>query len=559
MKSGKLLAVCSLLLTPSAPMAGQIHPVCGDTCGGGTQPASTGGSAIQAWTSISNQRGTGGARTTTQVAGKSINIEGSQSYTYAVGLFDIAGSGLGLHLAMYYNSLLWQYNSSNNSMVYGADFQTPSPGFILGYGEVDFSTDQAVGILTEPTGARHLLVLNGSFPNYHTTDSSYVQVVYPTSGNPLTATFNDGLRAFYQPFTALANNTTKYRPYQIEDTNGNLISIVYNDPNDLNISTITDTLGRVIQFTYDSTGTMLQHVNLLDGSGNVFRQYTFSWAQNQTLTFNFTKSATAGLGLTPGYYTSGQSQSPNQINLLTKVTRPGGTAVVFDYVHDLNGVNPDNPDWGIVKSIQEQSSNGTPRLTTSYLFPAASAGMLSGNPTYTQQTVNDGVNKKTWTYQAAATAQGLVTSFVSTDPCGNTMTTTFSAAGDSIDGLPIKEVMANTQPAPSGCPTNSAQTWRTVNKTWTTDSDGSNPRPQTVSTVLEDGTSQSQVTFNSYDSFGQVTALLEYDFGANAIGPLLREVVTSYASLGQHRQSSISSFDQERSGRCRFPSRFCVR
>jgi RHS repeat-associated protein len=550
MKVGRLL--CVVLVLSVSIAYGQRPPNCDVSCGGGTQPDNTGGSAIQTWTSISNQRGVGGPHVTTQLAGKSTNIEGSATFTQAWTLFDIPGRGLNLHLALYYNSLLWEFNNENRSMVYGANFDTPSPGFTLGFGGVDFSTDQAVGFITEPTGAKHLIVPT-TFPNYHTTDSTYINVVYPTTaGGPAVATFKDGTRVFYQPFTVLVNGRTEFRPYQVEDTNGNFISISYADPNDLNISTITDTLGNVIQFTYDATGKMLQSVAELDASGHVFRQYSFSWIQNQTLTFNFTRRATAGLGLTPGYYTSGVNQSPNQLNLLAKMTRPDGTAVVFDYVHDLTGTNPDNPDWGIIKSIQEQSSSGTPRLTTSYLFPAASAGMLTQNPTYTQQIVNDTVNTKVWTYQSTVSSSGLVTSLVTTDPCGNTVTTTFSNNGDSLDGLPIQEQMASPQTPLGvmpygGCPVSTARTWRIVNSTWTTDTDGSNPRPQTVSTVLEDGTSQNLVNFKAYDSFGQLADLLEYDFGAGGPGPLLREVVTSYAALPNgivNRPSRITTLDK---------------
>lgn len=520
-----VLALASFLLV--GPLLSAQVPICDIDCSGGKQPPGTGGSAIQTTTSTSNQRGTGSPTTATVPAGKSVNIEGSQSFTYAVPLFSIPGRGLGLNLTLYYNSLLWEFNSDNNSMVYAGEFEFPGPGFSLGYGLVDFSSDQAVGVLFEPNGARHLLLPNG-FPQYRSTDSTYIQLQYPTTtGGPVVVTFKDGIRCFYQPFTVLVNNHTEYRPYQVEDTNGNLIAITYTNPNNLNISTITDTVGRVIQFSYDSSGTMLQSVGELPPPGQVSALfYTFGWAQNQTLTFNFTLQATAGLGLPPGYLTSGQTT----VNLLNKVTRPDGTSVSFDYVHD--GSTNGNPDWGIIKTITELSASSTPvaRYTTSYVFPAASAGVLTSNPTYTQQNVNDGVNTKTWTYQATKSG-GLVTSFVTTDPCGNTVTTTFSANGNALDGLPIKDQIANTQPAPAGCPTTSAQTWRTVNKTWTTDADGSNPRAQTVSTVLEDGTSQSQVKFNSYDSFGQVTDLLEYDFGANGPGPLLRETVTTYASL----------------------------
>src|SRR5258708_1431928 len=530
------LAVPLLMIPLLVNVARAQHVACTETCSGGSQPSGTGGTPIQAQASVSNQRGVGGSSViAAQPVGRSTNIIGSQSYTYPVPLFSIPGRGLNLNLTLYYNSLVWQFNSDDNAMRFGGDFDTPAPGFRVGYGFVDFSSNQGirskgVGLLTEPTGAKHLLVQNG-FPNYHTTDSSYIQVQYPTVvGGPVIATFKDGVRSFYQPYTLLANNHTLYRPYQIEDTNGNIISITYANSNDLNINTITDTVGRVIQFAYDSNG-KLQSIGQLDASGHVFRQYTFSW-ELRPPPFSFTRLVTSGPGpIQSTLITSGQSQ----VNLLSKVIRPDGTSVVFDYGFGAGG----NPDWGIAKTITEFSSGSTPaaRYSTTYIFPAAGPGGGSGaglvtNPTYSQQIVNDGVNTKTWSYQANTAPGGLVTSFVTTDPCGNTMTTTFSAAGDAINGMPINSEMANTQPAASGCPTTPAQTWRAVNNTWTTDADGSNPRLQTVTTILENGTTQSQVKFNAYDAFGQVTDLSEYDFGANTPGPLLREMVTTFAVLG---------------------------
>jgi RHS repeat-associated protein len=505
-------------------------PVCGDSCRGGTQTPGTGGAFIQTETAVTNQRGVGGSGVTIHPVGKSTNIVGSQSFTYSLPLFEIPGRGINLNLGLYYNSLVWEFNSDNRSMVYAADFQL-SPGFTLGYGMLNFSDDLSVGILTEPTGSRHLLVPSATTANqFRTTDSTYILVQYPsTVGGAVVATFKDGMRAFYQPFTVLATNRTEYRPYQIEDANGNIISIAYTNPNNLNISTITDTVGRVIQFIYDATGTMLQSVGQLGGNGQVFRQYNFSWQQGAPLTFSFNRRASAGLGLPPGFFTSGQST----VNLLTKVTKLDGTSVNFDYGFGSGG----NPDWGTVKTITELSSSGATRYSTSYLFPRASAGILTTNPTYTTQTVFDGINSSTWTYQATTNASGLVTSFVVTDPCGTAKTTTISAAGDALDGLPIAEQITTTQPPPGvlvfqGCPTAgpNTQIWGTANTSWTTDADGSNPRLLSITRVLDDGTTQSEVKCNSYDAFGQVTDLLEYDFGANGPGALLRETVTTYAT-----------------------------
>jgi RHS repeat-associated protein len=476
---------------------------------------------------IMNARSTGSRIVKAQDAGKSTNILGSQSYSYALPLFSLAGRGLNLDLTLYYNSQLWVFNGSNNSMVLAADFNTPAPGFTLHYGLVQFSSDKSFGVFYDATGFRHLFFPTATTNLYETQDSTYIQVQYPsTSGGPATVTFSNGIKLTCQPFTVLANNTTEYRTSQIEDNNGNFISISYINNNDLRINQITDTIGRIIQFNYNSSG-LLATVAQLYSNGTVFRQYAFSLSP-LTVNFNFTLKATTGLGLTPGYLTSGQSS----VNVLTKVTKPDNTSVSFDYAHDVNGVNPDNPDWVIVKSISELSSNGTTRYSTSYLFPRASAGVLTSNPTYTQQSVNDGQNKGTWAYQSVTNTNGLVTSSVATDPCGTTDTTTFSANGDSLDGLPIQEVLSYNPPSPlsAGCSNVAQNNLRTINTVWALDTAGANPRITSTTEVLEDGSTQSQVACSTFDSFGQCTDTLQYDFGANQPGPLVMETLASYAS-----------------------------
>jgi RHS repeat-associated protein len=519
-----------VVILSTTGLLGQHSPNCDTSCGG-VPTVGTGAGPMQDSTSITNARGGGGLTSPAIPVGKSTAILGSQSYTYAVNLFSLFGrNGLDLNLTLYYNSLVWEYNRDNRTMVLGG-FDSPSPGFRLDYGLLEFATDLSLGILTEQDGSKHLFVPTATANQYRTDDSTYILVQYPaTAGNPVIVTYKSGLRVFYQLFDTTYQY--QYRPYQIEDTNGNIISIAYLNSNSLGISTITDTVGRVIQFSYDSTGKMLQSVAQLSSSGQVFRQYNFTWAQNQIVTFNFTRRATAGLGLPPGYLTSGQTTE----NLLTEVTRPDGTRVVFDYVRDLNGVNPDNPDWATVKSIQEQSSNGTARYTTSYLFPAASAGTLAQNPTYTRQTVFDGVNTGTWNFEAITGSTGMVTCFETLDPMGRVQTTVFSANNDNFAGLPIQQIVSSITPGSSlsGCPTSPAQPWRTVNQAWTTDSDGSNARLTQVITILEDSSTQSEVKFNAYDSFGQVTDLLQYDFGAGQPGPLLQETATSFAILSNN-------------------------
>ncbi|HJX84157.1 MAG TPA: hypothetical protein VJ723_07430, partial [Candidatus Angelobacter sp.] len=491
-----VLVVLAIILVGSISAVAQHPPNCDVGCGGGTPSVGTGAGPMLTTTAFTNVRGTGNRIVAAERVGKSTAVKGSQSYTYAVNLFSLPGrNGLNLNLTLYYNSLAWEYNSDNNSMAYGG-FDNPSPGFRLDYGLLQFASDLSLGVLTEPNGAKHLFVPMSTANQFTTQDSSYILVQYPaTSGNPAVVTYKTGMKVFYQLFDT--SFQYQYRPYQIEDTNGNIIAITYQDANSLRINTITDTVGRVIKFTYDSaTETMLQSVAQLYSSGQPFRSYYFGWAQNQVLTFNFTKSATAGLGLPPGSLTSGQST----VNLLRQVTRPDYTSVTFDYGYGTGG----NSDWGIVKSITEWSTNLSPRYQTSYVFPAASTGALTTNPTYTQQTVNDGVNTGTWNFQATTKVGTLhspatLTCFATLDPQNRLSVTTFSINGDVLDGLPLQETLSTISPGTSfsGCTTAIAQTWRTTNSSWTTDGAGNNPRRASMTTVLEDGTTQSQVTFNA--------------------------------------------------------------
>src|SRR5882724_5429534 len=128
MRSRLLLAVPLLVVASFVNVARAQHVACIETCSGGSQPSGTGGTPIQAQASVSNQRGVGGSSVTAaQAVGRSTNIIGSQSYTYPVPLFSIPGRGLNLNLALYYNSLVWQFNSDDNAMRFGGDFDTPAP------------------------------------------------------------------------------------------------------------------------------------------------------------------------------------------------------------------------------------------------------------------------------------------------------------------------------------------------------------------------------------------------------------------------------------------------
>jgi len=90
-----LLVMPLLVLVFFTGLAHGQAPLCGDSCNGGSQTAGNGGGSIQIQASTSNQRGVGGSGgVVAQPAGKSINIEGSQSYTYPCLCFRSPAEGL---------------------------------------------------------------------------------------------------------------------------------------------------------------------------------------------------------------------------------------------------------------------------------------------------------------------------------------------------------------------------------------------------------------------------------------------------------------------------------
>ena len=510
-----LSTIALSFLVGASTVRAQVRLDCDTSCGG--SPSTTTDSMIAARAGRQSARRGGTFR---RIGGNTGLVEGSNSFVYDVPLFSLPGRGMNLNLTLHYNSFIWTLNG--NSLNLNADRDTPSYGFRLDFGFLELSDDFGSGVLTEGNGIKHPLsgtMQAGGQVIFQSTDSSYIQIQVPGIGAPAIATYKSGTQVFYQAFTTSAN---EFRPYQIEDTNGNIIQIAYTNNNNLMLSSITDTVGRILHFYYfDQAQTLLECITTAPNcTTTTVPTYNFQWNGNYVLNFKFSRFT--GTNLASG---------STLLTVLTKVIRPDGTQVLFSY-----------GDWGIVNQIQEISTTGYVRYSTTYNFPSAASGALPLNPTFTQQTVYDGVNTATWQYQATVnTTTGLVTSMAVTNPAHVTTTTTFSSKGDWEDGLPIEEqvstpgFVAEQFCVPIACPAPppAPVIWGTVNKTWTSDATThNNARPASVTTTLDDGTAQSEVVYNSYDANGNLTDLLEYDFGQGGHGALLREVTAAFAPLG---------------------------
>lgn len=168
-------------------------------------------------------------------------------------------NGLDLNLTLHYNSLQWVKFGS--TMYFDPDWKTSYPvglsnGFNLGFPEIESgfvykttATDTTPAyVVTLPSGYRvplRRVYVNGSQQRYEAVDGSNLYLTMQ-SGQLPTLYLPDGTQYVYG---TTFSGTGTLRCTMIRDSNGNKITITYNSTG---LSTITDTLGRVLNFNYDA-------------------------------------------------------------------------------------------------------------------------------------------------------------------------------------------------------------------------------------------------------------------------------------------------------------------
>jgi hypothetical protein len=220
---------------------------------------------VQNAMSIDNRRGRDVHRRTFQRrTSRNANVDsgtGNGNYLLTIPLLDLPGRGLGISLNLYYNSQLWQRTNSG-TFVFDHDYDWPAPGWSLGYGKIYIAGSTGF-IIQDADATRHLCV--GSFDssnvsfNGRTNDGTLLDCSVTLSGNsenPLKSarvSYPNGVVVDYETGDALGG---ALYPNRITDRNGNYISIAYYELSGAhtlgpNIASITDTLGRIINFNYD--------------------------------------------------------------------------------------------------------------------------------------------------------------------------------------------------------------------------------------------------------------------------------------------------------------------
>jgi len=293
----------------------------------------------------------------------------SGNYHWSTPLVSLSGrGGLDLNLSLHYNSLQWvRYGST---MYYDPDWRTSYPyglatGFNLGFPEIEsgytYNTDTNTTpayLVTLPSGYRVTLrrvYVSGSTSKYEAVDGSYLYLVVVGSTAPILYT-PDGSQYTYG---ITSNISSTKRCTQVRDSNGNRINIAYNGTGLL--STITDTLGRVLNFSY--TGYQLMQITQTWlGVSHVLAQFDYG---TLTVDHNF-----------PGLTIDGPADN-SQISVLTRVITSDGARHVFVY----NG-------WGVVDDIFRYGALDNQRAAADYVFPSSTTA-LTDAPRFSQR--NDGI------------------------------------------------------------------------------------------------------------------------------------------------------------------------
>jgi len=339
-------------------------------------------------------------------------------------------------------------------------------GLIQGPYNNDIGTTSYV--LLEANGTKHELRFTSN-NIYRTFDSTRME--YKVNNKLLR--LKDGTRITYE---AVPNTADKFRPIEIKDTNGNYITITYKTFGHLNVDTVTDTLGRIITFTYDGSN------RLTEVKQGTQTYATFTWGTHP-LNYNFAPS------LTVNAPTNG-----TQLNVVTKVTLANSLAYDFTWA-----------DWGMVNQVTVRNPNGSARSYVRYDLPSATSQQDDSPGFGNQFRSENGSPEVAWPFSFTKDAGKNVTTSTLTHPDGTLVVRDFFTTSNWKKGLLQTETVKQGSTA-----------LQTTTLAWTQDDTTlnykKNPRVTSETATLNDTGQQSKHEFD-YTTHGNVSEQREFDYG----------------------------------------------
>ena len=324
---------------------------------------------------------------------------------------------------------------------------------------------------------------SGTFSGYASDGSGYYISIDSGSGAILSLIAKNGFQ--------IGNGS-------ITDRNGNYISSSVNGSE----TDWTDTAGRVALKVI--TGSSSIQYEFLDPSGNY-----------QTATLNLqTLNIKTNFGC-PVNEWSGTATLPTELDIPT----PSGAILKYLFAYEPT---PGNTGYYTGRLHKVTLPTGG-YYQYDYTGPNDGINCADGTTLSMNRTVSDGSNTATWNYvrNTSNLTTTITTPQLADTPNASDTVVTFNSSGQEVK----RQIYPNSPG--SGTPL------RTMNTTWAT-----NGTPATVVTVLEDGTTQSEIA-TSFDSNGLLDQECAYDFGSGGPGGLIRCTNFSYNTSSNYTSRNI--------------------
>lgn len=475
----------------------------------------------QLWSEPRNLVGSLRDRALEPTALGTVQPEGS-NFNMAIPLVGLQGRGIASSLTLYGNSRVW--GRHGNAVTFDPVASWPSPGFSLGFGrivkyDVNYYSGTGKLLLVEPDGTRRYLGSPNGYCPCQPNDGSHI--IYSGGMNGGSLLRPDGTVTYF------SNINNRLLPTSITDRNGNVIIIAYRPEVDqygnwtgyspYAIDYVTDTLGRIIQFHYDTSGRLIT-ITMPGFGGSASNPITQTLVQfdyeSRTLGYSFSGLAVENTGY--GFF-----------DALKHVYFPAtGTGYIFTY-----------SSYGMVYnySVRRQMSigsygwppqtyitDGVESANVTFNYPVSAGTALSDAPVFSQRT-ETAINSPTsvYTYSTSTDSGAQTMTFTITRPDSTTVQTTRSTNASLV---------ANGRVVQSEIKNGAASLSKTV-LTYANDPAGA-PQVQSV-TSYDDTATPVKVDFD-YDSKGNIVNKREYGHQISSSWQVRRRTHFTYraTSLG---------------------------
>jgi RHS repeat-associated protein len=437
---------------------------------------------------------------------------------FAIPIVSIPGRGSNFNFSIVYDSLVW-----TNSGGYWLSLQPSNWGWktrlpigALPYTHSHTSTLHRCGVdhydyketdywsnygYVDPAGTVHAFTVSyKSIYDYcsNTTATSGTPTGYATDGSGYY--INIGNQNQDAP-VVLSRAGIQITSNSLTDTNGNFISqvVVSGTETDWR-DTANHTALRIV-----TNGSNVEY-HYLDTT-NTDQKFTLRY-QNYSIKTNFGCS---------GVVEYNQSGTLPQVSLPYELDLPNGRTYSFSY-------EPTPGSTGFYTGRLQQITLPTGG-TIQYTYPTApnyGVNCTDGSIVNLSRAASDGTSTSTWQYVRAPSGSNWITTVTAPqlpyDTAANQTIYTFNSSGQEL----ARQIYQG-----------SSSLLRTINTTW-----AANGSPATRTTILEDGSTQSQ-TETTFDSFGNPQSLNEHDWGTGAPGVVVRTTITSYLNTSAYTARNI--------------------